>query len=165
MAASSIVCYLLAIKDRHNGNIMLDEDGHVIHIDFGFVFGMAPGKAFSMETCPFKLTEEMVDVMGGPKSPHFALYKKLCADAYAITTAHAHTLCELVDLMSFHSAFPCFLYNPKAAEQFRKRCTQMQGKKRFDIEKFVEGLVHDSYGHAGTIYYDDFQVMTNGIKK
>ena len=47
---------------RHNGNVMMDTHGHLIHIDFGFVFGLAPGKQFSMETAPWKLTEEMADV-------------------------------------------------------------------------------------------------------
>ena len=77
LAGYSLVCYFLQIKDRHNGNILLDSAGHIVHIDFGFLLSNAPGKGLEFEQAPFKLTDELVDVMEGVDSKNFEKFRKL----------------------------------------------------------------------------------------
>lgn len=44
---------------------MVDIEGHILHIDFGFLLSNAPGKGMQFEAAPFKFTQEMLDVLGG----------------------------------------------------------------------------------------------------
>jgi phosphatidylinositol 4-kinase len=63
LAGYSLLTYLLNIKDRHNGNILLQRDGHIVHIDFGFFFSIAPG-GITFESAPFKMTRDFHELVG-----------------------------------------------------------------------------------------------------
>lgn len=81
LAAYSVISYVLQLKDRHNGNVLIDNEGHIIHIDFGFMLSNSPGSV-GFEAAPFKLTYEYVDVLGGVGSKDYEDFKKLCKVAF-----------------------------------------------------------------------------------
>ena len=100
MAAYSVISYLLQLKDRHNGNIMIDDAGHIIHIDFGFCFDIAPG-GITFERAPFKLTSEMIAVMGGSQeSQPYHWFEELCVKAFLACRPYADKLAACVNVMS-----------------------------------------------------------------
>jgi phosphatidylinositol 4-kinase len=104
----SLVSYLLGLKDRHNGNIMIDIKGHLIHIDFGFAMGMAPGHELSLERAPFKLTSDYMEVMGGPDSECFSEFKRLFLAGFEAARSSSKVALGLVEIMMFQSNYPCF---------------------------------------------------------
>uniref|UniRef100_A0A183SMT6 PI3K/PI4K domain-containing protein n=1 Tax=Schistocephalus solidus TaxID=70667 RepID=A0A183SMT6_SCHSO len=94
-AAYCLVGYLFQVKDRHNGNILIDKEGHVIHIDYGFMLSASPGKNFGFETSPFKLTSEQVDLMGGVDNDMFQYYKFLILRGLLAARKHMEEVGEI----------------------------------------------------------------------
>jgi len=55
---------------------LLDKEGHIVHIDFGFMLTNSPLKGISLENAPFKLTSDFVEVLGGEDSEGFRRFRK-----------------------------------------------------------------------------------------
>ncbi|KAK0737694.1 hypothetical protein B0T21DRAFT_286505 [Apiosordaria backusii] len=158
MAAYSVISFLLQFKDRHNGNIMIDDAGHILHIDFGFCFDIAPG-GIKFERAPFKLTSEMLAVMGGGADTQaFKWFEELCVKAFLASRQYTEKLSQIVLLM-MDSGLPCF--KPESVKHFKERF--VLDKTEREAAEFMKGLIKKSYGSYSTGIYDQFQLLTNGI--
>lgn len=163
LAAYSLFSYILMVKDRHNGNLLLDAEGHIIHIDFGFLLSIAPGGSFSVETAPFKLTEEMVELLDGLDSPLFGEFVTAFTKGFIALQANCENIISAITILSHNSSFPCFRDKPVAQilEKLKARFrTELNVQ---DAVKHCLDLITNSYGHYGTRQYDQFQYFTNGI--
>ncbi|KAF8937767.1 Phosphatidylinositol 4-kinase pik1alpha (PI4-kinase)(PtdIns-4-kinase) [Dissophora ornata] len=160
LAAYSVITYVLQIRDRHNGNILLDTEGHIVHIDFGFMLSNSPGSV-GFELAPFKLPQEYIDVLGGVNSEKFTEFKALLKKAFMAVRKHTENIVLLIDMMSKDSKLPCFQYGDNAAQAVRDRLalnlTEVQA------EEFVEKLIMSSCCNVFTRLYDTFQYYSNGI--
>ncbi len=83
---------------RHNGNILLDDEGHLIHIDFGYMLSATP-KNLGFESSPFKITQEFVDIMGGLQSDMYSYYKILILRGLIAARKHMDKLMPIVEIM------------------------------------------------------------------
>ena len=158
MAAYSVISFLLQFEDRHNGNIMIDDAGHILHIDFGFCFDIAPG-GIKFERAPFKLTSEMLAVMGGnPDHQSFKWFEELCIKAFLASRQYTEKLSQIVLLM-MDSGLPCF--KPESVKHFKERFVLEKSER--EAADFMKDLIKKSYASYSTGLYDQFQLLTNGI--
>jgi phosphatidylinositol kinase/protein kinase (PI-3 family) len=114
LAGYSLVCYILQIKDRHNGNILIDRDGHIIHIDFDFFISNSPGGNMHFEKAPFKLTSEYIDVLDGATSETFQYFKELMRKGFLALQKEHKRITVLIEMMlSVNKKLPCFFEKGK----------------------------------------------------
>ncbi|CAK7197436.1 Phosphatidylinositol 4-kinase pik1alpha (PI4-kinase)(PtdIns-4-kinase) [Sporothrix eucalyptigena] len=162
LAAYSMISYVLQLKDRHNGNVLVDNEGHIVHIDFGFMLSNSPGSV-AFEAAPFKLTHEYVEVLGGIGSSDFDDYKRLCKQAFQALRKSADNVIDLVSMMGRDSKMPCFVAGVTQATANLRQRFQLHLSAE-DAEQFVETeLIGKSLGSYYTRLYDTFQYRTQGI--
>ena len=165
LAGYSLACYFLQIKDRHNGNILIDNEGHLTHIDFGFLLSNAPGKGLKFENAPFKLSQDMVDCLGGVNGDYFDNFRKLLKKGFLAVYKHRQKIIILVEMMwcGHGRNLDCFEKGQEAIDELKLRLAPKDCRKKTDMLKFVDSLIEQSVDNWRTKWYDIFQYYVQGI--
>eukprot|EP00042_Codosiga_hollandica_P042308 m.386572 g.386572 ORF g.386572 m.386572 type:complete len:827 (-) comp56302_c0_seq3:193-2673(-) len=137
-AGYCVITYILGVGDRHLDNLLLCQDGHLFHIDFGFILGRDP-KPYPP---PMKLSKDMIDAMGGTTSEEMKRFRTHCFNAFLILRKHANLILNLFSLMLSSSVADIALDPDKTV-------MKVQEKFRLDLNdeqvvKYFQTLLEDS---------------------
>lgn len=149
----SLASFILQIKDRHNGNILLDTEGHLIHVDFGFILGDHPG-FYCVEIAPFKLSGEYLELLGD----YFEDFKILFFEGFCSLRKHSERLCRIIEILSENSGIKCI--NKRVLTNFKDRLKLEMSDKELDL--YVMWLINKSLNSIGTGLYDSYQYFSHG---
>ena len=151
LAPYAVVSYILQIKDRHNGNILINNKGHLIHIDFGFIFEISPAGNMKFERAEFKLTSEMIRIIGGSRtSEPFQNFVNLTIRAFLAVRKYGEHLYNMIALMH-ESALDCF--RPDSLKNLRERF--VLNKNDLDAAKYMAEKIDHAYNNMNTYLYDE----------
>ena len=160
LAGYSLLTYTLQIRDRHDGNILLDRSGNLIHIDFGFMLSNSPGYV-GFESAPFKLTADYLDLLDGVGSERWLKLKELLTQGLLALRKHSDQLISLLEALLPNSSLPCFYAGEAAMLNFKERLHLSLTDQQIDV--LIDRLITTSALNVFTRLYDNYQYYTNGI--
>ncbi len=148
-------------QDRHNGNLVIDKYGHVIHIDFGFLLGISPGGNLGFETAAFKLSGEMYELLGGNlEADAFRYFIDMTVKAFLIARTLKIPLLTIISTFA-DSGLPCFMHKSDNIEIFLGRFVPHLNE--CDAAIHMKNLAIDACRKWTTIAYDGIQKLQNNI--
>ncbi|KAG2304894.1 hypothetical protein Bca52824_033545 [Brassica carinata] len=163
-AGYAVASLLLQPKDRHNGNLLFDNMGRLVHIDFGFIFETSPGGNMRFESAHFKLSHEMtqlLDPSGDMKSETWHQFVSLCVQGYLAARRYMEGIINTVEMM-VESGLPCFSRGDPI-EKLRKRFHPEMSER--EAAQFMIHVCTDAYNKWTTFGYDLIQYLQQGIEK
>ncbi|TVU45418.1 hypothetical protein EJB05_04905 [Eragrostis curvula] len=163
-AGYAVASLLLQPKDRHNGNLLFDSYGRLVHIDFGFILEISPGGNMGFESAHFKLSHEMtqlLDPSGTMKSDTWNQFLRLCVKGYLAARRHMNGILTTVNLM-VDSGLPCFSRGDPI-NNLKKRFHPEMNER--EAANFMVRTCVDAYNKWTTAGYDLIQYLQQGIEK
>jgi|TARA_B100001059_G_scaffold229548_1_gene262299 hypothetical protein len=80
-----LLAFTMGLGDRHLENVLVTSSGYLAHIDFGYVLGEDP----KLAATPMRITEDMVEAIGGRGSLSFSAFVQRTQRAYESMRGYA----------------------------------------------------------------------------
>ena len=117
----------------------------------------------NFEAAPFKLTQEYVQALGGPRSSLFSTFRKLCIQAFLAARRYRERIILLVEMMlSGNGDLKCFVGGPRAV-MAGLRARFHEGESDRACIALVHGLIDRSLDNWRTRWYDAYQRWAQGV--
>lgn len=78
-AGACLLAFAMGLGDRHLENILVSADALLVHVDFGYVLGEDPKR----QRTHMRITDDMIDALGGKHSATFASFVETTQVSYA----------------------------------------------------------------------------------
>ena len=157
------VTYFLALGDRHLENLMIDNMGHLFHIDFGFIFGKNPGGK-TLYQPPIRICKEMVEAMGGNQHPHYETFKKKCVESFLYLRNYQRLILNLFHLM-IHAGIKDLPFGEHERLLSSMHDKFMPTKNNIEAEKEFLSIIKESVNAMFVQIYEKFHVWAQYMKK
>lgn len=138
----------------------MEQTGRIVHIDFGFMLSNSPGM-INFEKAAFKLSREMVEVLGGQQTELYRDFERWAIEGYMEARAHARQILMVVEIAFVGQPdLACFSGRnvlEDLEDRFKPNLSKTQAAAHF------KGLIAEAYDSWFTRQYDKFQRLSNGI--
>merc|ERR1719234_3070607 len=173
LAMALLLMYVFLLRDRHNANLMLDKSGHYLNIDFGFIFGLAPGGKVGTEQ-EMKLTTLILKVISDTNKAndydqeYWKMTVKKLFSGFQVLKYYNYYIIELIKSLE-GASFGFFTKGSSAPaiEKFFKSFSAIMysSYQHMTPMEQLKSLLVFTYNHSGTTIYDWFQHITQKTNK
>ncbi len=147
LAISSCLSYVLGLGDRHASNIMVSNNGHIIHIDYGYILEN-PIHSTIVNNPIIRISNEMIDFLGGWNSEYYDLFKNYIIKVFDIIRLYSDIIINYYNILANENIINWSIFKKRLTDRF------LNGMTIKDIEVVLLDVIESSSNGYGGLFID-----------
>jgi len=148
LAIWSCISYILGFGDRHLDNIMINKDGLIFHIDYGYITDNPMTNIFSAPI--IRITFEMIECLGGENSTYYNLFKNYVADVFNLIRLYTNIIINNYYILGYEKIVDWTDFKNKIIDRF------MVGMSGKEVIISLDNEIKNSYNSFSSFSVDLF---------